>query len=104
MSVHDELHSRNVLCALNVISPFYYHNKLAKDDIEYEINCLLDITLCHIHLGSGIRYYTTITACNTADLCTSVTSDGVVIDNSPPTQGTVQDGVDLYDVEYQSLR
>ena len=62
-----------------------------------------DFTLCHIHLGSGIRYYTTITACNTADLCTLVTSDGVVIDNSPPTQGTVQDGVELYDVEYQSL-
>jgi len=33
-----------------------------------------------------------------------VTSDGVVIDNSPPTKGTVQDGVELYDVEYQSLR
>jgi hypothetical protein len=63
-----------------------------------------DFTLCHIHLGSGIRYYTTITVCNTADLCTSVTSDGVVIDNSPPTKGTIQDGVDVYDVEYQSLR
>ena len=104
MSVHDELHSRNVLCSLKVISPFYYHNKLAKYDIEYEINCFLDFTLCHIHLGSGIRYYTTIIACNTADLCTSMTSDGVVIDNSPPTQGTVHDGVDVYDVEYQSLR
>ena len=57
-----------------------------------------------MHLGAGIRYYTTITACNTVDLCTSVTSDGVIVDNSPPTQGIVQDGVDIYDVEYQSLR
>ena len=57
-----------------------------------------------MHLGPGIRYYTTITACNTGDLCTSVTSDGVVIDNSPPTQGIILDGVDTSDIEYQSLR
>jgi hypothetical protein len=69
MSVHDELHSRNVLCALNVISPFHYHNKLAKDDIEYEINCLLDFTLCHIHLGSDIRYYTTIPSVHVIPSC-----------------------------------
>jgi hypothetical protein len=51
---------------------------MAKDDIEYEINCLLDFTLCHIHLGSGIRYYTTITACNTADLCTKIVERGKI--------------------------
>lgn len=64
----------------------------------------LDFTLCHIHLGPGIRYFTTIIACNTADLCTSVTSDGVIVDNSPPTKGVVIDGVDIFDLEYQSLR
>jgi hypothetical protein len=58
-----------------------------------------------IDFASFMQFHiATITACNTADLCTSVTSDGVVIDNSPPTQGTVQDGVELYDVEYQYLR
>lgn len=64
----------------------------------------LDFTLCHVHLSLGIRYFTTITACNTADICTSVTSDGVVIDNSAPSQGVVLDGVDKNDIEYQSLR
>ncbi|XP_076113983.1 uncharacterized protein LOC143082268 [Mytilus galloprovincialis] len=73
---------------------------LANQDIGISFN----FTLCHMHLGSGIRYYTTITACNTAEICTSVTSDGVIIDNSPPTQGIVLDGVDVYDLEYQSLR
>ncbi|XP_076113981.1 uncharacterized protein LOC143082265 [Mytilus galloprovincialis] len=72
--------------------------------VNQDIGITYNYTLCHMHLGSGIRYYTTITACNTADMCTSVTSDGVVIDNSPPTQGIVLDGVDVYDLEYQSLR
>jgi hypothetical protein len=30
--------------------------------------------------------------------------DGVVIDNSPPVPGIVQDGVDELDIEYQSIR
>jgi hypothetical protein len=33
-----------------------------------------------------------------------MTSDGVVIDNSPPVPGIVQDGVDKLDAEYQSIR
>ncbi|CAG2242538.1 unnamed protein product [Mytilus edulis] len=49
-------------------------------------------------------YYTTVTACNTADLCTSSTSDGVVIDNSPPNSGKVKDGADYKDINYQSLK
>jgi hypothetical protein len=40
----------------------------------------------------------------TADLCSSVTSDGVIIDSSPPTVGVVQDGVEVYDTHYQSMR
>ncbi|VDI63397.1 Hypothetical predicted protein, partial [Mytilus galloprovincialis] len=72
--------------------------------VNQDIGISNNFTLCHMHLGSGIRYYTTITACNTADMCTPVTSDGVIIDNSPPTQGIVLDGVDVYDIEYQSLR
>jgi len=55
-------------------------------------------------LKYGIKYFTTVTACNTADLCTSVTSDGVVVDNSPPTAGVVQDGSTDNDIEYQSIR
>ena len=64
----------------------------------------VEFTLFNINLEAGIRYYSTVTACNTANLCTSMTSDGVVIDNSPPVPGIVQDGVDKLDAEYQSIR
>lgn len=63
-----------------------------------------DFTLFPVHLVQGYRYYSTIMACNTADLCSSVTSDGVIIDSSPPTVGVVQDGVEVYDTHYQSMR
>ncbi|CAC5401969.1 unnamed protein product [Mytilus coruscus] len=63
-----------------------------------------EFTLSHIHLISGETYFSTVTACNTANLCTSATSDGVVIDNSPPTVGIVQDGTTDDDIEYQAVR
>ncbi|XP_069133969.1 uncharacterized protein [Argopecten irradians] len=56
------------------------------------------------HLGVGVTYYTTVTACNTADLCSSVTSDGIVLDNSPPTAGVVQDGAYSTDIHYQAIQ
>nr|XP_034301655.1 uncharacterized protein LOC105322112 [Crassostrea gigas] len=58
----------------------------------------------HIHFGAGLKYFTTLRACNTADLCTTVATDGVVMDNSPPTTGVVTDGTGAQDIEYQSLR
>ncbi|XP_063408922.1 uncharacterized protein LOC134692402 [Mytilus trossulus] len=57
-----------------------------------------------INFAGGGRYYTTVTACNTADLCSSVTSDGVTIDNSPPNIGKVKDGADYIDIHYQFSR
>jgi len=51
-----------------------------------------------------MKYYVTITVCNTAELCTSVSSDGVIIDNSPPKAGIVQDGTGFIDIQYQSLK
>ena len=45
-----------------------------------------------------------MTACNTADLCTSATSDGVIVDNSPPNVGVAIDGTSSEDIEYQSIR
>lgn len=62
-----------------------------------------EFILQYLHLGAGLRYYTTVTACNTADMCSTVTSDGVIIDNSPPLAGAVQDGTGIYDTEYQSM-
>lgn len=43
-------------------------------------------------------------ACNTADYCTIALSDGVIMDNSPPSLGVVSDGTTLEDLEYQSIR
>ncbi|XP_076085327.1 uncharacterized protein LOC143056126 [Mytilus galloprovincialis] len=70
---------------------------------QQAIGITYDFTLENIHLGTGLRYYTTVTGCNTADMCTTVTSDGVIIDNSPPTAGVVQDGTGFYDISYQSM-
>ncbi|XP_071123054.1 uncharacterized protein [Mytilus edulis] len=70
---------------------------------EQAIGITYEFTLENIHLGTGLRYYTTVTACNTADMCTTVTSDGVIIDNSAPVAGKVQDGTGFIDTEYQSM-
>ncbi|XP_064643830.1 uncharacterized protein LOC135497820 [Lineus longissimus] len=52
----------------------------------------------------GQIYYVTVTACNAVGLCTSASSDGVLIDNTPPVVGWVQDGIDLRDTDYQLSR
>lgn len=58
----------------------------------------------YVHFGPGITYYTTVMACNTAEYCTIATSDGVIMDNSPPNIGVISDGKAIEDVEYQSIR
>ncbi|XP_046561789.1 uncharacterized protein LOC124270793 [Haliotis rubra] len=53
----------------------------------------------------GVKYFTTVTACNTAGLCSSSsTSDGVILDSSPPVPGTVQDGTGDMDIQFQATR
>ncbi|XP_033751510.1 LOW QUALITY PROTEIN: uncharacterized protein LOC117335547 [Pecten maximus] len=56
------------------------------------------------HLGVGVTYFTTVTACNTAKLCSSATSDGVILDNSLPTAGVVYDGTTSWDIHYQATQ
>ncbi|XP_076085244.1 uncharacterized protein LOC143056054 isoform X2 [Mytilus galloprovincialis] len=76
------------------------------DDVlqTHDIGLIHEFVLKGINFAVGRRYYTTVTACNTADLCSSVTSDGVIIDNSPPNIGKIKDGADYIDINYQSLR
>ncbi|XP_052082402.1 uncharacterized protein LOC127720030 [Mytilus californianus] len=76
------------------------------DDVlqEHDVGIIYEFVLKGINLAIGKIYYTTVTACNTADLCSSVTSDGFIIDNSPPNIGKVKDGADYIDINYQSLR
>ncbi|KAK3612519.1 hypothetical protein CHS0354_024491 [Potamilus streckersoni] len=63
---------------------------------------ILELFVQYLRLVEGITHYTTVTACNTAGLCTSVTSDGIQIDTSPPVRGKVQDGTDSVDIHYQA--
>ncbi|XP_071798435.1 uncharacterized protein [Asterias amurensis] len=59
----------------------------------------------NLNLVPGLTYYVTVTACNAADLCTSVTSDGILIDDSPPLVGRVYDGSPGGgDISFQSSR
>ncbi|XP_077997650.1 uncharacterized protein LOC144450798 isoform X2 [Glandiceps talaboti] len=76
------------------------------DDTMETLNVGLhtEITRSDIKLQPGVVYYWTVTCCNAADLCTTVTSDGIMVDNSPPVAGLVYDGVGDVDIQYQSSR
>eukprot|EP00058_Branchiostoma_floridae_P000533 XP_002586021.1 hypothetical protein BRAFLDRAFT_110187 [Branchiostoma floridae] len=75
------------------------------DVMEAEhVGLLTDVSASHLGLVPGKKYYVTVTACNAADLCTSASSDGVIIDNSPPAPGVVYDGVDDMDCRFQASR
>lgn len=50
-------------------------------------------------IKNGQRYYVTVNATNGAGVVTSLTSDGVTVDETPPTSGTVIDG-NILDVDY----
>ena len=50
-------------------------------------------------IRNGQRYYVTVKATNGAGVTTSLTSDGVTVDESPPISGTVIDG-SVLDVDY----
>ena len=76
------------------------------DDVlgRQAIGIVSSLRLDHVHFGAGLTYYTSLTACNTAELCTTVETDGVMMDNSPPSVGLVMDGSRDHDTEYQSIR
>ncbi|XP_070572151.1 uncharacterized protein [Ptychodera flava] len=57
-----------------------------------------------LNLRPGVIYYATVTACNAAELCTTVSSDGIIADNSPPVAGIVYDGSSDGDHAYQASR
>ena len=40
----------------------------------------------------GTKYFITVEACNEALLCRNISSDGIVLDDSPPVQGLVRIG------------
>ncbi|XP_053398947.1 uncharacterized protein LOC128556937 [Mercenaria mercenaria] len=72
--------------------------------IKQPVGIKTDIEYTHLQLSEGLHYYVTVTACNTANLCSSVTSDGFVVDSTPPLKGRVIDGLLETDEQYQSSR
>ena len=44
----------------------------------------------------GVKYFATVTACNRAGLCTVESSNGVIMDDSPPVPGLVHVGFSGY--------
>ncbi|XP_022102003.1 uncharacterized protein LOC110985345 [Acanthaster planci] len=72
---------------------------------EQHVGLDTDALIENLNLIPGLTYFVTVTACNAADLCISVTSDGVMVDDSPPVPGRVYDGgPGGGDINYQSSR
>ena len=44
----------------------------------------------------GEKYFITVEACNRAGLCHTMSSDGIVLDDSPPIAGLVRVGSNTY--------
>lgn len=58
-------------------------------------------TLSGLSLAHGTKYYVTILACNYAGLCTAKSSDGVLVDTTPPEIQYVYDGLLGEDIDMQ---
>ncbi|XP_035661568.1 uncharacterized protein LOC118405866 [Branchiostoma floridae] len=68
---------------------------------EVDLGMKTDMSASNLLLVPGFTYYVTITACNAAQLCTTFSSDGVLMDDTPPVAGTVRDGAADMDLQYQ---
>lgn len=75
----------------------FYRVALGTHPYADDVRSMVDIGLAQDIIWNGTfiigqQYYTTVEACNVASLCRILCSDGVTIDNSPPTAGTVAVG------------
>lgn len=55
-----------------------------------------------LSLKDGVMYYATVRVCNVAGLCITVTSNGATVDGSPPIPGTVLDGIEGANAQFQA--
>ncbi|XP_060580924.1 uncharacterized protein LOC132737608 [Ruditapes philippinarum] len=72
--------------------------------VKQPIGIRTDIGFTFLQLSEGFHYFVTVTACNTAKLCSDASSDGFIVDSTPPVKGIVNDGLLDYDIQYQSSR
>ena len=61
----------------------------------------LNRTLKGLSLQHNDMYYVTVLACNYAGLCTAKSSDGVLVDTTPPLMEYVRDGLVGPDIDFQ---
>ena len=70
--------------------------------VRNDLNDILtEATREGLSLKDGGTYYATVRVCNLAGLCITVTSNGAIIDESPPIPSTVLDGLDGANVQFQ---
>ena len=61
----------------------------------------LNRTLKGLYLQHNDKYYVTVLGCNYAGLCTAKSSDGVLVDTTPPVMDYVRDGLVGPDLDFQ---
>ena len=68
------------------------------------ISLVSDISFKSLIVTQGVKYYVEVSACNMAGLCSKSTSDGVILDTTPPVVGKVADGTKDEDIHFQASR
>jgi hypothetical protein len=78
-------------------------SKPLRDDIMQCENATnhLNRTIKGLSLQHKDKYYVTVLACNYAGLCTAVSSNGVLVDSTPPIIHYVRDGLVGPDIDFQ---
>ncbi|KAK3589130.1 hypothetical protein CHS0354_017096 [Potamilus streckersoni] len=85
----------------------YYKIGIGTQKGIYDVEPLVDVHLRTDNTWKGVftpgvKYFTTVVACNGAGLCTKRYSDGIILDNSPPVPGIVHVGLSNGHERYQS--
>ncbi|XP_053405466.1 uncharacterized protein LOC128558962 [Mercenaria mercenaria] len=75
----------------------HYRVGLGTKPYRYDVETMVEVGLQTDMAWNGTfitgqKYYITVDACNSAGLCTSFSSDGILLDNSPPITGVVKIG------------
>ena len=70
----------------------WYNLKLKHHLIKNNIHLTSAHVWCNV-FSPGIKYYVIIRACNGANMCTLVSSDGIIMDKSEPIPGIMHVGV-----------
>ncbi|WAR31796.1 hypothetical protein MAR_034338, partial [Mya arenaria] len=86
----------------------YFNVGLGTDHYATDVQSLTNVGLKQDVIWKGPfipgeKYYTTVESCNKVGLCTQRSSDGIILDNSPPIMGRVQAGSGIHHSRYVPL-